>query len=108
MEYINTRIKTEICYNTLSELTDEKLMSQYIKSPAVKKNIKKLESILDKYIDEEAKNQIIKEYFIALIPPGTKGAIRGNKFNKIVKSFITNLKLDDRFEVSFEKKCISI
>ena len=105
MKSINERIKKEICYNTISELTDEKLMSQYIKCPSVKKEIKKLESILDKYIDEKVKNQIIKEYFIELIPPGTKGVIRGNKFNKIVKTFITNLKLDDRFEIYFEKKC---
>lgn len=105
MEYINTRIKTEICYNTLSELTDEKLMSEYSECKSVKKQIKILESILDKYLDKEVKNQIIKEYFKKLIPAGTKGVIRGNKFNKIVKTFITNLKLDDRFEVSFEKKC---
>ena len=29
MEEINERIKKEICYNTLSELTDEKLMNVY-------------------------------------------------------------------------------
>jgi len=105
MKSINERIKKEICYNTILELSDEKLMCEYNECKSVKKEIKILESILDKYIDEKVKNQIIKEYFIKLIPPGTKGVIRGNKFNKIVKTFITNLKLDDRFEIYFEKKC---
>jgi hypothetical protein len=41
-----------------------------------------------------------------LIPAGTKGVIRGNKFNKIVKKYIVNLNLDaNRFEICFEKKC---
>jgi len=87
MKSINERIKKEICYNTILELSDEKLMCEYNECKSVKKEIKILESILDKYIDEKVKNQIIKEYFIKLIPPGTKGVIRGNKFNKIVKTF---------------------
>ena len=41
-----------------------------------------------------------------LIPPGTKGVIRGNKFNNIVKQFITKLALDaERFDICFEKEC---
>jgi len=42
---------------------------------------------------------------IRLIPAGTKGVIRGNKFNKLVKQNITKLGLDtERFEICFEKK----
>jgi hypothetical protein len=106
IETINTRIKQEICYETLAELTETKLMSQYKECNSVKNEIKKLSEILIKYTDEETKEKIIFEYLVQLIPPGTKGVIRGNKFNNIVKQFITKLALDtERFDICFEKKC---
>jgi hypothetical protein len=106
IETINMRIKQEICYETLAELTDTKLMSQYKECNSVKNEIKKLAEILIKYTDEEIKEKIIFEYLVQLIPPGTKGVIRGNKFNNIVKQFITKLALDtERFDICFEKKC---
>ena len=106
MEEINTRIKSEICYETLDELTDAKLMSEYIACNSVKNEIKKLGDILEKYTDEETKGNIIKDYLLQLIPAGTKGVIRGNRFNNIVKQRITNIKLDtEKFEIYFEKKC---
>jgi hypothetical protein len=106
IETINTRIKQEICYETLAELTDTKLMSQYKECNSVKNEIKKLSEILIKYTDEETKEKIIFEYLVQLVPPGTKGVIRGNKFNNIVKQFITKLALDtERFDICFEKKC---
>jgi hypothetical protein len=106
IETINTRIKQEICYETLAELTDTKLMSQYKECNSVKNEIKKLSEVLIKYTDEETKEKIIFEYLVQLIPPGTKGVIRGNKFNNIVKQFITKLALDtERFDICFEKKC---
>jgi len=106
IETINMRIKQEICYKTLAELTDTKLMSQYKECNSVKNEIKKLSEILIKYTDEETKEKIIFEYLVQLIPPGTKGVIRGNKFNNIVKQFITKLALDaERFDICFEKEC---
>jgi len=106
MEDINARIKKEVCYETLEELTDAKLMCEYKDCNSVKNEIKKLSDVLGKYIDEETKQKIIQEYLLQLIPAGTKGVIRGNKFNNIVKQFITKLALDtDRFEICFEKKC---
>jgi len=103
---INTRIKKEICYNTLLELTDENLMSSYKECNSVKNEIKKLGTILDVYLDEETKQQIIKDYLIQLIPAGTKGVIRGNKFNSIIRNKIIEFKLDiERFEICFEKNC---
>lgn len=104
MEYINLRIKQEICYKTLEELTDTNLLEEYKECISVKNEIKKLEEILIKYISDEIKQKIIQEYLINLIPAGTKGVIRGNKFNNIVKRFITNLN-EERFEICFEKKC---
>lgn len=106
MQDINTRIKQEICYDTLEELTDTKLMDEYKNCNSVKNEIKKLSDVLEKYMNEEIKEKIIEEYLLQLIPAGTKGVIRGNKFNNIVKQFITNLELDlERFEIYFEKKC---
>lgn len=108
MEDINARIKQEVCYETLEELTDEKLLGEYKECNSVKNEIKKLSDVLEKYMDEETKQKIIKDYLLQLIPAGTKGVIRGNKFNHIVKEFITKLSLDnDRFEICFEKKCES-
>ena len=54
---------------------------------------------------EETKQKIIQEYLLQLIPAGTKGVIRGNKFNSIVKDTIENLNLDNKhFEICFEKQ----
>ena len=107
MEQINNRIKKELCYDTLQKLLDQTLLHEYKECKSVKNEIKKLESILDKYIHEEyIKEKIIGEYLLELIPAGTKGVLRGNKFNKIIKNFILNLNLDiNKFEIFFEKKC---
>jgi hypothetical protein len=105
---INERIKKEICYTVLEELTDEKLLCEYKECNSVKNEIKKLGEVLEKYTDEETKQKIIQEYILQLIPAGTKGVIRGNKFNYIVKNIITNMLLDtERYEICFEKKCES-
>lgn len=106
MEEINTRIKNEISYDVILDLTDEKLMPEYEKCNSVKNEIKKLEAVLSKYLNEETKQNVIKDYLLELIPAGTKGVIRGNKFNNIIKNFIINLQLDkERFEILFERKC---
>ena len=55
MEDINARIKQEVCYETLEELTDTKLMCEYKDCNSVKNEIKKLSDVLGKYIDEETK-----------------------------------------------------
>lgn len=52
IEAINVRIKQEVCYETLGELTDAKLMSQYKECNSVKNQIKKLSELLIKYTDE--------------------------------------------------------
>lgn len=39
------------------------------------------------------------------MPPGTKGVMRGNKFNNIVRNTIEKFNLDEnRFEINFEKQ----
>jgi len=103
---VNKIIEEQCCRATEEALTDTNLMSEYENCPSVQKAINKLRDVLGKYINEETKQKIIQDYLPHLIPPGTKGVIRGNKFNNIVKQFITKLALDtDRFEICFEKKC---
>lgn len=107
LEVINNRIENEICYETLSKLTDTELMCEYKKCYSVKNRINELENILKKYlVDEQIIQKIKEDYLLRLIPAGTKGVIRGNRFNKIVKDYIMSMSLNnDRFEVCFEKKC---
>jgi hypothetical protein len=112
---INKKIKDTICYDTIEKLTDKSLMDDYMNCSSVKKEIECYISVLykelSKYnIEEHTRNAIVNgcicEYSHKLVNAGTKGVIRGNKFNKIVKEYITNLNLDnDLFEISFEKQC---
>jgi hypothetical protein len=104
---INNRINTEFCMNTVNKLKDTYLLNEYKECKSVKNEIKKLELILEKYnIETKKKELILNDYILNLIPPGTKGVIRGNKFNCIVKDTINDLKLNtERFEISFEKQC---
>jgi hypothetical protein len=106
LEEINARIQREFCKNTMEELTDKNLMCDYKECNSVKNEIKILGDVLSEIVDEETKQRITQKYLPRLIPPGTKGVIRGNKFNHIVKDRITKFELDStRFDVCFEKKC---
>jgi hypothetical protein len=107
LDYINNRIEKEICYDTINKLKDTYLINEYKECKSVQTEIKKLELILDKHnIEATKKKLIINDYILNLIPAGTKGVIRGNKFNSIVKDTINNLKLNnERFEICFEKQC---
>src|SRR3989344_830896 len=110
LKYINNRINEEICYDTINKLTDINLLDEYKKCNLVQEKIKELTLILKKYnIKNEIINSIINEYILLnLIPPGTKGIIRGKMFNTIVKNTILNLKLDnEKFEEKFESNITS-
>jgi hypothetical protein len=103
---INERINREMSRELLKELSDESLLSEYQNCVSVKKNIKCLETILEKYIDKETEQKIVAEYLLHLIPAGTKGVIRGNKFNNIIMNYIVKMALNpDIFEICFERKC---
>jgi hypothetical protein len=107
LDYINTRINTEICNETITKLKDDNLIDDYKKCKSVINAIEILSDILTKNnINATIKENILSDYLIKLIPAGTKGVIRGNKFNSIVKETIENIKLDEkRFEICFEKQC---
>lgn len=107
IELINKRINDEYCIKTNEMLSDYNLMSKYVKCKSVINNINILSNIFNKYIEDETiKQSIINEYLIQLIPPGTKGIIKGLKFNKIIKNKINAMNLkSDKFIIKFEKKC---
>lgn len=104
-EKINERIEKEKCEETLEKLSDKNLMEKYKNSESVKKSINRLAIILQKHSVEKDKcDKIIEDYILELIPPGTKGIIRGIKFNEIIKDKILGMELDkNRFEIEFEK-----
>jgi len=103
---VNTRIRNEICNKTLERLTDTALLPVYATCFSVKNEIAKLKSIFAKEdISTQTQENILRKYMLALIPAGTKGVIRGNMFNQIVREFIQQLPIEtERFDRSFEKK----
>jgi predicted transcriptional regulator len=107
LDIINKRIEKELCYDTIEKLSDVNLLDEYKNSKSVKNEINKLSEILQKHkINDVTTSSIVNDYLLELIPPGTKGVIRGNEFNRIIKNEILNLKLDEKeYDVSFEKEC---
>jgi hypothetical protein len=105
---INKRITREICYKTIDRLKDSHLLSEYKNCKSVKIQISKLSDVLNKHgIDNDTKQNIINDYMIEMIPPGTKGVIRGNKFNEIIKETILDNfdKSKSEYDVCFEENC---
>jgi hypothetical protein len=107
---INERISKEICSDTIDKLKDENLLTDYKKCSSVMNNVKILEDVLTKHdVCKDKVALIINDYMLKLIPAGTKGVIKGNKFNQIVKKFILDMNLDiKKFEVRFEKQCATV
>jgi hypothetical protein len=99
IKYINERIKKEICLDTINLLKDTSLLEKYKQTKSLQKNILSKNNIL-----QEQQDKIIDEYVLNLIPAGTKGVIRGNKFNEIVKNTILSFDTlsTERFEIKFE------
>ena len=105
VDYIQNRIKQEICYDTIKELDLENF--DFKKSRSINEKLIKLKTLLkDVEIDDHKIEYITSNFWKELISAGSKGARRGIKFNDIVKRNIDSLKLDcEKFEVCFEKHC---
>jgi len=105
---INERINLEFNDEIITKLEDMNLLDEYKNSSSVKQNIRVLENVLEKHlIAQDTIKSIINDYILDLIPAGTKGVIRGNKFNQIIKTIIEDMKLDnEKFEYCFEKQCL--
>ena len=109
LEEINDRIKKELCLVTIEKLTDKSLMNSYMETDSVKQKITSLRIILkEEGLEDEKIDKIIHRYILKLIPPGTKGTIRGNKFNQIVKDKILGFNInEEKYEIKFETKHIT-
>jgi hypothetical protein len=106
LDYINKRILNEICYETISKLSDENLMNELKSCKSTIIKIENLRKILNKNeIPDDKIDKIIDDYIPDLISSGTKAVIRGNLFNKIVKEYILNLNYlsNEDYEIQFEK-----
>jgi len=105
---INERISNEICNDTIKALSDIECLDRYKECESLKKNVISLTTVLKKNeINEEQQKKITDDYLLSLIPPGLKGVIRGNKFNQIVKDYISSLNLDkEKYRVEFEQTCL--
>ena len=105
---INERISNEICNDTIIALSDIECLDRYKECESLKKNVISLTTVLKKNeISEEQQKKITDDYLLSLIPPGLKGVIRGNKFNQIVKDYISSLNLDkEKYRVEFEQTCL--
>ncbi len=94
-------------------LDDKILYDKYIEYPSVKNKINNLKKYLkETNITEQQIANIInnKDFCLEfLIPPGTKGAVRGNEFNNIIKNKILSFTfLDADYDIQFEKKCSNL
>lgn len=115
MNYINSRIQTEVCNESINQLSDESLMHIYSSSESVKRKIDEFKTLLKKYDElllehppEIAQTILLNDCKTHLIPAGTKGVIRGNRFNQLVKNKICSFGLDThKYEIQFETGCTS-
>lgn len=106
---INNVITKQINKDILNELSDEKLIDDYLKCKSVNNAIDKLINLLkDVEIQNNKITEIKNKYILELIPAKTKGVIRGNKFNQMVKKYITNLNLNKKHMKFFFKKNVKI
>lgn len=104
VNYIKQRIKDEIDYNIIDSLKDENMINEYIKSKSVKIKIEKLKNVLKTTLPNLSnleRDNFIKEYTKEIIPPGTKGVLKGNKFNEYIKYII--IENISKYEIKFEQ-----
>jgi hypothetical protein len=102
---LNEEVKKQYCSETEKAISDESLLSVYKETDSVKRQSKLLKEILkEEDIETEKIDRILTKYILSLIPPGTKGVIRGNKFNKLVEKKIKSFELNlEDFEIKCEK-----
>lgn len=115
IDELNRQIRNKYINNIeiWKSLDDKILYDKYIEYPSVKNKITNLKKYLkETNITEQQITNIInnKDFCLEfLIPPGTKGAVRGNEFNNIIKNKILSFTfLDEDYDIQFEKKCSNL
>jgi hypothetical protein len=105
IEKLNQEVKRQYCPETEQAISDESLLSVYKEADSVKRQTKILKEILkEEGIEAEKIDNVLTKYILSLIPAGTKGVIRGNKFNKLVEKKIKTYDLGEDFVIKCEKK----
>jgi hypothetical protein len=91
----------------IESLSDLNLMEYFKKSKSTKKILLDLKSIIEVYIDKEKIELLINELLPFVIKAGTKGVIRGLKFNDIVGNYLklhfTNVKIEHKLKELIER-----
>ena len=107
LNYINERILQEECLDTANALMDNSLMEEYKGCKSVKTKIQKFRGLFRRReLPDATIDTLINELMLELIPAGTKGVIKGNKFNRLIQSKILEFGLDSNdFEIRFEQQC---
>jgi hypothetical protein len=106
LKTVNARISKEFCQEVYDRLSDANLLRKLLNCDSVRDKMATLGDILAKHeINSETSVKIINDFIPHLIPPGTKGVIRGVAFNKIIKNKIMSFDLPEEYEVEFEKRC---
>lgn len=106
MESINQHIEETFDHEVAERLKDENLIDVYKTQKSVLVEIDKLRLILsNNNVNPLIIDNIIDQYTLSLVPPGTKGVIKGNLFNSIVKERILSIEAlkSPEYEVRFEK-----
>jgi hypothetical protein len=102
-------VKEQYDYDIEDKLSDQNLYGKFIKQPSVKNKIKcvnvQLKNVLH---DNEQIGKVMNIMTEFLIPPGTKGVIRGLEFNNIVKNTLEQNFNESNFDVCFEKHCLDV
>ena len=107
INFINKLIREQFCHETIEQINDENLMELYTSSASHQRQMKKIQDILNNYpLEDVLKIKLSKEISNTFIQPGSRGCIRGCKFNEVVNKKINELGLDhERFEICFEQFC---
>lgn len=91
MEYYDSSI--------IDSLSDEKLFDEYLKCKSTKKVLDEAKNIISNFMTDSVKiNKLLTQLAPILIKPGLKGAVRGLKFNDIVKNHLETLYQGVEFE----------
>lgn len=98
-------IDEQFCAKTEECLSEKNMLYEFMQTESFKNEQDKLQVVLKKHIDDHKTiDDIIFDYTPELIKAGTKGVLKGNKFNKLIKDKILEMGLDpSKFLVEFER-----
>lgn len=101
---INEIINETYDENIYSKLQDKCIIDKCLVSKSTVKKINSFKQSLKNHnIDNDTIESIINENINLFVSSGTKGVLRGNLFNQLIKEQLMNYGYDDSYEIEFEK-----